>query len=81
MARLIYAGFRAGAEWLYQGGLRQTVKSINRFDVYNNNFLEFRYLYYLMSWLVGDQFFPEDVMRVIGGRRAAKTAVGIICCQ
>ncbi|MBZ7664389.1 hypothetical protein FML34_28500 [Klebsiella grimontii] len=39
---------------------------MNRFDVYNNDFPEFRYLYYLMLWLVGDQFLPEDVLRVIG---------------
>ena len=53
-----YAGFRAGAEWLYQGGLRQTVKSINRFDVYNNNFLEFRYLYYLLKPVVTSNLLP-----------------------
>ncbi|MBZ6971332.1 hypothetical protein DDJ66_02330 [Klebsiella oxytoca] len=57
---------------LYQRGRPATVKSINRFDVYNNDFPEFRYLYYLMSWLVGDQFLPEDVLRVIGDAELKK---------
>lgn len=39
--------------------------SINRFDVYNSAFLEFRFLYYLMSWLVADQFLLDDIVRVI----------------
>ena len=39
--------------------------SINRFDVYNSAFLEFRFLYYLMSWLAADQFLLDDIVRVI----------------
>ena len=44
---------------------RAMENSINRFDVYNSTFLEFRFLYYLMSWLAADQFLLDDIVRVI----------------
>ena len=34
-----------------------------------------------MLWLVGDQFLPEDVLRVIGDAELKKTARGIICSK
>ncbi len=52
--------------------------SINRFDVYNSAFLEFRFLYYLMSWLAADQFLLDDIVRVICDAEQKKAIVKTI---